>query len=69
MISLNNSKNIFLIFILLSSIIIPATISSGNVPVSKTLTTSPSCTIFSIALNDTVFFGNNEDYYEKKLYI
>jgi hypothetical protein len=69
MISLNNSKNIFLIFILLSSIIIPTTISSGNIPVSKTLITSSSCTIFSIALNDTVFFGNNEDYYEKKLYI
>ncbi|MFX1536319.1 MAG: carcinine hydrolase/isopenicillin-N N-acyltransferase family protein [Promethearchaeota archaeon] len=50
----------------LSSINIP-TISSENTPISKTLTTSPSCTIFTIAIGDTVFFGNNEDWRQQEL--
>ena len=68
MISPNISKKIILILILLSSLTIPA-ISSTNVPISKSLVTSSSCTIFTIAIGDTAFFGNNEDWYEQDLHI
>jgi hypothetical protein len=54
--------------ILLSSIFIQSSISA-NIPISKSMTNSPSCSIFSISINDTSFFGNNEDYYERKLYL
>ncbi|MFQ6125601.1 MAG: carcinine hydrolase/isopenicillin-N N-acyltransferase family protein [Candidatus Heimdallarchaeota archaeon] len=61
-------KHILLLFILLSSITMP-TISSENIPISNMPETSPSCTIFTIAIGDTVFFGNNEDYRQRELRI
>ncbi len=50
-----------LIFILLLSNTIP-TINSDNSPKLNGLQTSPSCTIFTVAIGDTVFYGNNEDW-------
>jgi len=41
--------------------------SSENVPKSSVLHTSPSCTIFTIAIGDTVFYGNNEDWRQEYL--
>jgi len=54
-------KHILILFILSSSITIPAT-NSENLPISPMLNTSPSCTIFTVAIGDTVFYGNNEDW-------
>lgn len=54
-------KHVLLLFILSSSITIPA-ISSETPPMSPMLNTSPSCTIFTVAIGDTVFYGNNEDW-------
>lgn len=62
------TKYISLILILLSSIFIQSNISA-DIPLSKSMSNDSSCSIFSIAINDTSFFGNNEDYYERKLYL
>jgi hypothetical protein len=58
-------KNL-LLFILLLSIVIP-TISSENTPPSKMSTINPSCTIFTMAIGDKVFYGNNEDWRQQEL--
>ncbi len=60
-------KHILLLSILLSSISMVPTISSENISLSNVLITSPSCTIFTVAIGDTVLFGNNEDWYEQEL--
>ena len=54
-------KHVLILFILSSSITMPA-ICSENPPMSSMLNTSPSCTIFTVAIGDTVFYGNNEDW-------
>ncbi|MFX1517817.1 MAG: carcinine hydrolase/isopenicillin-N N-acyltransferase family protein [Promethearchaeota archaeon] len=59
-------KNILSLFILISSITIP-TICAGNSPITNVLNVSPSCTIFTIAIGNTVLFGNNEDYLQREL--
>jgi hypothetical protein len=63
---LSVSIKYILFFTLLSSITIP-TISSENITISTMAKTSPSCTIFTVAIGDTVFFGNNEDYLQQEL--
>ena len=60
-------KHTLLLFILLSGVTLPI-ISSENIPISNIPQTSPSCTIFTIAIDDTVFFGNNEDWYEQEFF-
>ncbi len=59
-------KYFLLLFILLSNVIIP-TICFENVSISNSLQTSPSCTIFTVSIGDTVFYGNNEDYRKEYL--
>jgi len=54
-------KHILLLLILLLNITIPTT-NSEKKPISNGLQTSPSCTIFTISIGDTVFYGNNEDW-------
>ncbi|MFX1538413.1 MAG: hypothetical protein ACFFDI_29835 [Promethearchaeota archaeon] len=61
-------EQILLIFILSSSITL-TTISSENIPISNILKTSPSCTIFTVSIGNTVLFGNNEDYLQLKSYL
>jgi hypothetical protein len=55
-----------LLFILLSSITIP-NISNENILILNIPQTSPSCTIFTISVGDTVFYGNNEDWRQEYL--
>ncbi len=59
-------KHILIFFIISSSITIPI-YSSGNIAISDMEKITPSCTIFTVAVGDTVFFGNNEDWYEQEL--
>jgi len=58
---------IFLLLILLSSITIP-TINCEIISKTDMIKVGPSCTIFTVAVGDTVLFGNNEDYLQRDLY-
>ncbi len=56
-------KNLCYIFILISSLIFVPPVLSENIadiPVDNHI--ASSCTIFTVAIGDTVYFGNNEDY-------
>lgn len=56
-----------LLLIALSSITIP-NISCEIISKIDLTIIGPSCTIFTVAVGDTVFFGNNEDYLQRELY-
>ena len=53
------------LFVILSSLII-STVSGETGFIADKI--GPSCTIFSVAIGDTIFFGNNEDYLQRDLY-
>jgi len=59
-------EHMLLLFILLSSITIPS-LSSENFTISNMHEISPSCTIFTVAIGDKVFYGNNEDWRQQDL--
>jgi hypothetical protein len=60
-------KRFLPLFILFSSLTI-STISADNTPIPNITKISPSCTIFTISIGNTVLFGNNEDYLQRELY-
>ena len=57
---------ILLLIMLLTTITIP-TIHAEAIPTSTLPKPTSSCTIFTVALGDTVFYGNNEDYTQRTL--
>ena len=56
-----------LLLILLSSIAIP-NINCEIISKTDLIRVGPSCTIFTVAVGNTVLFGNNEDYLQRDLY-
>ena len=58
--------HMLLLFILLSSITIPS-LSTENFTILNNVEISPSCTIFTVAIGDKVFYGNNEDWRTQEL--
>ncbi len=58
----------FLLHFVVSSFIVPNVCCEliFNLNISEV---SPSCTIFTVAIGDTVFFGNNEDYLLRDPYL
>lgn len=53
-------KRVF--FLLLISIILIPNVSAEATTKSDMAVINPSCTIFTVSIGDTVFFGNNEDW-------
>jgi len=53
--------------LLILSTLLLLNISSVIMVEANVTNISPSCTIFTVAIGDTVFFGNNEDWYTQKL--
>ena len=49
------------VLLLVSTLLIP-NISSAIMIEADMAKINPSCTIFTVAIGDTVFFGNNEDW-------
>jgi hypothetical protein len=60
--SVKIKKYLFLISFLLFHIFFSVSLYNGLEPEISENHIASSCTIFTVAMDDTVYFGNNEDY-------
>ncbi|MHA1240824.1 MAG: carcinine hydrolase/isopenicillin-N N-acyltransferase family protein [Promethearchaeota archaeon] len=62
------TSRIFLIFVITLFIFTPYKYNGQNTLSDNSNSIGPSCTIFTVSLGDTVYFGNNEDYKANNAY-